>query len=72
MRVVCLDVVIGIEVYRATAVKGWRRALWVAMVFRLTLDARLIALANQRLAAALADWFFVERLFGLPENESHE
>jgi hypothetical protein len=71
MRVICVDVIIRIEVYCATALERLERAVWVAIVARLTFDARLIAVADQRLAA-LRDWFFIESLFGPPENGSHE
>ena len=72
MRIICIDVVIGIEVYRAAALARLCRALWAAMVARLTLDARLISAAYDRLATALLGWLLVERLFGRPQNESHE
>lgn len=72
MRVICVDVIIGIEVYRATALERLGRALWVAIVARLTFDARLIAVADQRLVAALRDWLFIESLFGPPENGPYE
>jgi hypothetical protein len=72
MRIVCIDVVIGIEFYRAAALARLCRALWAAMVARLTLDARLIGAAYERLAAALLRWLLVERLFGQSQNESHE
>jgi hypothetical protein len=72
MQVICVDVIIRIEVYRATALERLGRAVWVAMVARLTFDARLIAVVDQRLAAALRDWFFIESLFGPPENGSDE
>jgi len=72
MRVICIDVVVAIEVYRAKALEGLERAVWVAMVARLTFEARLTAVADQRLAAALRDWLFIESLFGPPENGSDE
>jgi hypothetical protein len=71
MRIVCIDIGIGIEIYRAVALYKLARALRTAMVARLTLDVRLIVVANRRLAAAVADCLFVERCFGPPQNEPY-
>jgi hypothetical protein len=72
MRIVCIDVVIEVEIYRTSALHELRRALRVATVAHLTLDARLVTVANRRLAAAAANWLFIERSFGSPKNEPHK
>jgi hypothetical protein len=63
MRIVCIDIV------RASALRELGQALRVATVTRLTLDARLITVGNRRLAAAVANWLFIERSLGSPKNE---
>jgi hypothetical protein len=72
MRIVCVDIVVRIEIYRVMALRELRRALQATMVAGLTLDARLITVTNQRLAATMAHWLFIEKLFGPPRNKSYE
>lgn len=72
MRIICIDIVIGVEIYRASALHELGQALRVAMVACLMLDARLVTVANRRLAAAAANWLFIERSFGSPKNEPYE
>ena len=72
MRIVCIDIVIEVEIYRASALRELGQALRVATVARLTLDARLITVVNRRLAAAVANWLFIERSLGSPKNELYE
>jgi hypothetical protein len=72
MRIVCVDIIIGMEIYRAMALHKLGRALWAAMVARFTLDVRLIAEASRHLAAAAANWLLVETLCGPLRNEPYE
>lgn len=70
MWIVCLEIVTGIEIYRDAALEEIGRSVWVAMVARLTFDMRVIAVANQHLAEALAVWRHLESLSGSPEARS--
>jgi hypothetical protein len=70
MRVVCIDVVIKIKLFRTAVLEELGRALWVAMVARLTFDARVIAVSNQHVAEALTVWFLIESLLDSPDDES--
>lgn len=72
MPIIRIDVVIGIEVYRTTTPDEVRRAIWLAMVARLTCDARIISTANRRLIAELASWAFTEHLFGPSKKQADE
>lgn len=72
MPIINIDVVIGIEIYRATTPDEVRRAMWLAMVARLTCDVQVISIANRRLIATLASWAFTERLFGPSRNQADE
>lgn len=72
MRVICINVVTGIEGYRATVQEKLGRAVWWAMVTRFTFDSRMIAAADYCLAEVLLDWFFVESLFDEPNAEPSE
>lgn len=72
MRVGCLDVVIESEALRTAALEELGRAVWLAMVARLTGDARWVAVANHHLGEMLAYALFVEGLLGSPETGSHE
>lgn len=71
MRVVCIEVAIEIGQLRSAVQEELGRAVWVAMVARLTFNPLLIGLANQYVSNALAVWFFIERLPGPPEDEPH-
>jgi hypothetical protein len=72
MRVVCIDVVIESGGLHAAALEDLGRAVWLAMVARLTGDARWIAVVNQHLVEALVYALFIEELFGPPGAESYE
>jgi hypothetical protein len=72
MPIIHIDVVIGIEIYRATAPDEVRRAMWLMMVARLTCDAQVISTANRHLIAELASWAFTERLFGPSKKQADE
>jgi hypothetical protein len=70
MRVVCIEVAIETGALRAAVMEELARALWVAMIARLTFDARLIAVANQYVSNALTVWFRIESLLESPDDGS--
>ena len=72
MRVVFKEVAIETGPLRSAALEELGRAVWVAMVSRLTSDSRLIGVANQYVSDALAVWFLIESLLDSPDDELHE
>jgi hypothetical protein len=71
MPVICIDVVIKVGLIRDSVLEELGRAMWVAMVARLTFDSRLISVANQHVAEALTVFFLLEDLLGWPGDDSH-
>jgi len=72
MRVVYIEVAIEASLLRSAVLEELGRAVWIAMVARLTFDSRVIGVANQYVAKVLTVWFLFESLLDSPEDESYE
>lgn len=70
MRVVCIEVAIETGPLRSAVQEELGRAVWVAMVARLTFDSLLIGLANKYVSNALTVWFLIESLLESPDGKS--